>query len=66
MSPQQEIREISVYFYMMVSYQMKNPFSCTMKSSWELCYSKENVRLFIEPICDLPIATFSHAPQLLG
>ena len=66
MSSLKEIREILVYFYMMVSYQMRNSFSCTMKSSWALCYSKENVRRFIEPICDLRIATFSHAPQFLG
>ena len=33
MSSLKEIREILVYFYMMVSYQMRNSFSCTMKSS---------------------------------
>ena len=27
------------------------------------CYLKVNVRCFIEPICDLRIATFPHAPQ---
>ena len=33
MSSLKEIRVILVYFYMMVSYQMRNSFSCTMKSS---------------------------------
>ena len=53
------------FIIMMVSYQMRNSFPCTMKSSWVFCCSKVNVRLSIEPICDLRIAKFSDAPQSL-
>ena len=41
----------STFIIMMVSYHMRNSFSCTMKST--------------EPICDLLIAKFSHASQFL-
>ena len=51
------------FIIMMVSYQMRNSFPCTVKSSLALCCSKLNVRGSIEPICDLRIAKFSHAPQ---
>ena len=51
------------FIIMMVSYQMRNSFPCTVKSSLALCCSKVNVRGSIEPICDLRIAKFSHAPQ---
>ena len=50
---------------MMVSYQIRKSFPFKMKSSWALCCSKMNVRLSIEPICDLRIAKFSHALQFL-
>ena len=62
-----KIRELLVYFYnnMMESYQMRNSFPCTMKSSWPLCCSKVNVCRSIEPFCDLRIAKFSHAAQFL-
>ena len=53
------------FIIMMVSYQMRNSFPCTMKSSWVFCCSKVNVRLSIEPICDLRIAKFSDASQSL-
>ena len=55
----------STFIIMTASYQMRNSFSCTMKSSWALCCSKVNVRRSIEPICDLRIAKFLHAPQFL-
>ena len=53
------------FIIMMVSYQMRNSFPCTMKSIWALCCSQVNVRRSIEPICDLRIAKFSHAPQFV-
>ena len=53
----------SIFIIMMVSYHMRNSFSCKMRSNWALCCSKVNVRHFTEPICDLRIAKFSHASQ---
>ena len=55
----------STFIIMMVSYHIRNSFSCTMKSIWALCCSKVNVRRSSEPICDLRIAKFSHASQFL-
>ena len=55
----------STFIIMMVSYHMRNSFSCTMKSSWALCCSKVIVRRSTEPICDLRTAKFSHASQFL-
>ena len=66
MSSLKEIRELLVDFIiMMVSYHMRNSFSCTMKSSSPLCCLKMIVRRSTERICDLRIAKFSHASQFL-
>ena len=53
MSSLKEIRETLVYFYMVMSYQMRNSFSCTMKSSEALCYSKANVRRLRSTYCHI-------------
>ena len=60
MTSLKEIREILDYFYKKVSYQMRYPFSCTMKTS------TDNVRRFIEPICDLLIGLIFPRSTVLG